>query len=212
MHTYRPPSDSCGPEQTVTMNSSTKWTTTDTTAHFTEHLFISEKLEGRVVLVTLYYILTQVFPLTVSLAFLLKVFHRKNRKRIISSIHSALCSTLPGTSYNNPIQRKLEMCANDTAGTFSKTTSCILSNCQKSVPALLHRRKKIYIYISLWSRKCLLLRNLVYMATPQKTHSPHAHYDGQKVSIISKMLLHASNFKKSVMQLRNMSIESHATT
>lgn len=147
MHTYRPPSDSCGPEQTVTMNSSTKWTTTDTTAHFTEHLFISEKLEGRVVLVTLYYILTQVFPLTVSLAFLLKVFHRKNRKRIISSIHSALCSTLPGTSYNNPTQRKLEMCANDTAGTFSKTTSCILSNCQKSVPALLHRRKKnIYIY------------------------------------------------------------------
>lgn len=149
MHTYRPPSDSCGPEQTVTMNSSTKWTTTDTTAHFTEHLFISEKLEGRVVLVTLYYILTQVFPLTVSLAFLLKVFHRKNRKRIISSIHSALCSTLPGTSYNNPTQRKLEMCANDTAGTFSKTTSCILSNCQKSVPALLHRRKKKYIYIAL---------------------------------------------------------------
>lgn len=211
MHTYRPPSDSCGPEQTATMNSSTRWTTTDTTAHFTEHLslfcLILEKLERRVVRLTVYYILTQVFSITVSLAFLLKVFPRKNRKRIISSIHSALCYTLPGTSYNNPTQHKLEMCANDSASTFSKSLSRILSNCQKSVPALLHRKK----YISLWSRKCLLLKSLVYTATPQETHSPHAHYDGQKVSINLKNVS-CEQFEKSVMQPTNMSIMSHAVT
>lgn len=35
---------------------------------------------------------------------LAKSISQKNRKKIISSIHSAFCYTLPGTSYNNPTQ------------------------------------------------------------------------------------------------------------